>query len=152
MIIKKYFVQIPHSLIREKKISDGAFRTLLDLMSYRNGNNLVFPSQKRIAKDLDISIRTVITHLKELNELGIVSWQKTGYAKPNLYSINDEKYFTIDGEGNCIIENNCVSIVKEAVKTDREIFHPNNNKENNLFNNRGIESLRKMVDSWNARQ
>lgn len=152
MIMKKYFIQLPHSLIRDKRISDGAFRTLLDLISYRYGNNSPFPSQKRIAKDLGISIRTVITHLKELNKLELVYWEKTGFAKPNVYSINDENYFTIDGEGNFIIEDNSTSIVQETVKTDGEIFHPNNNEKNNLSNNRGRNRARALIDSWHIKQ
>ena len=149
MKIKKNFVQIANALIRNKEIGNGAFRVFCDLLTYRFNNGRVFPSHNTIAKDIGVDVRTVRNHVKTLKKLGLISWKKQGFSKSNEYIINDENFFTNDHLNN---ENSFSPNRKKLSQKLGKSFQPNNIQNNKESNNRGIESVRKIVNSWRVKQ
>lgn len=146
----KNFTPISNSLIRDKRLSDGEFRLFCELMSYRYGKDTVYPSHAKMASNLDVNVRTIGNNIKKLKELDLISWKKRGYSKSNEYSFNDENIFLNESSNN---ENKNISMMKEMSDHIGNNLQSNNNKKNNKeSNNKGIESLREIVNSWKTKQ
>lgn len=72
------FTQIANALLIDTEISDGAFRTYMVLVMHDIERKfVVWPGQSKIAKYRGKSSRkTVITHLQELERLGLIEKDK----------------------------------------------------------------------------
>src|SRR3977135_1025840 len=82
------FTQLPNFILRDPNLSIGA-RTTYDLfLSYAWHNNLCFPGQDRLAKDIGMSIGSVNAFIKELEATGLIEITRRGQGKTNLYTIN----------------------------------------------------------------
>jgi DNA-binding MarR family transcriptional regulator len=57
-------------------------------LSYAWHNNLCFPGQDRLAKDIGMSIGSVDAFIKELQACGLIDITRRGQGKTNLYTIN----------------------------------------------------------------
>lgn len=68
------FIIIHRPLICDSRISDGAYRLYCYLADRRNSKfgGLVWVNQSTMAKDLDLSIPSIVKRLKELEEVGLV--------------------------------------------------------------------------------
>ena len=62
--------------------------TFAMLLSYAWQNDYCFPGQERLAKDLGLSDRSVRTHLKSLEAIGLLAIQRRGQGKTNIYELN----------------------------------------------------------------
>lgn len=76
MKIKYAFVAAAHAVLFDKNISDGAFRTYLMLKARAMNKDWCIVSQKRLAEDRNISVRTARFHVNELKSSGLVEVQK----------------------------------------------------------------------------
>ena len=84
----KGFTQVPNFLLKSKKLSSGDKMAFAMLLSYAWQNDYCFPGQERLAKDLGLSDRSVRTHLKSLEANGLLSIQRRGQGKTNIYELN----------------------------------------------------------------
>jgi DNA-binding transcriptional ArsR family regulator len=84
----KGFTQVPNFLLKSKKLSAGDKMTFAMLLSYAWQNDYCFPGQQRLADDLGLSDRSVRTHLKALEAIGLLAIQRRGQGKTNIYELN----------------------------------------------------------------
>src|SRR5713226_9867208 len=82
------FTQVPNFLLKSKKLSAGDKMTFAMLLSYAWQNDYCFPGQARLAQDLGLTDRSVRTHLKSLEANGLLSIQRRGQGKTNVYELN----------------------------------------------------------------
>jgi len=82
------FTQLPNFILRNPDLSIGAKTTYALFLSYAWHNNLCFPGQDRLAKDIGMSIGSINTFIKELESAGLIEITRRGQGKTNLYTIN----------------------------------------------------------------
>lgn len=82
------FTQVPNFLLKSKKLSSGDKMTFAMLLSYAWQNDHCFPGQERLAEDLGLSDRSVRTHLKALESVGLLDIKRRGQGKTNIYELN----------------------------------------------------------------
>lgn len=82
------FTQVPNFLLKSKKLSAGDKMTFAMLLSYAWQNDYCFPGQERLAQDLGLTDRSVRTHLKSLETIGLLSIQRRGQGKTNVYELD----------------------------------------------------------------
>src|SRR5215813_1576864 len=82
------FTQLPNFILRDPNLSIGAKATYALFLSYAWHNNLCFPGQDRLAKDLGMSVGRVNDFVKELQACALIDITRRGQGKTNLYTIN----------------------------------------------------------------
>jgi Helix-turn-helix domain len=82
------FTQLPNFILRDPSLSIGAKTTYALFLSYAWHNNLCFPGQDRLARDIGMSIGSVNGFVKELEASGLIEIQRRGQGKTNVYTIN----------------------------------------------------------------
>jgi DNA-binding transcriptional ArsR family regulator len=82
------FTQVPNFLLKSSKLSAGDKITFAMLLSYAWQNDFCFPGQDRLAQDLGLSERSVRTHLKSLEQYGLLAIRRRGQGKTNIYELD----------------------------------------------------------------
>jgi DNA-binding transcriptional MocR family regulator len=82
------FTQIPNIILRSPVISLGGKLAYATLLSYAWGKDSCFPGQERMARDMGVSKRSVIIFLQHLVRLGLISINRRGMGKTNIYTIH----------------------------------------------------------------
>ena len=82
------FTQLPNFILRDPNISIGAKTAYSLLLSYAWHNDLCFPGQDRLAKEMGMGIASVNRFIKELEECSLISIARRGQGKTNFYTIN----------------------------------------------------------------
>jgi len=82
------FTQVPNFLLKSNKLSAGDKMTFAMLLSYAWQNDYCFPGQVRLGKDLGLHETNVRKHLKSLEANGLLSIQRRGQGKTNIYELN----------------------------------------------------------------
>jgi molecular chaperone DnaK (HSP70) len=132
------FTQIPNKIIKDKTISDAAFRTYAVLKSYKYlPCSKVFPSQETIAGIRGKTPRRIVDHIKELKDKRYIVSKKRGFSSSNEYDFIREENFTNDKQ---VSEDSDTSIVKKTSFESRQKLHSNNTKTNNTKLNNDNDS------------
>lgn len=79
------FTQVPNILLNETDLSFAAKVAYAKLLSYAWNNNLVFPGQERMAKDVGSSKSVINRAVLELRRKGWLEVRRRGQGKTNLY-------------------------------------------------------------------
>ncbi len=82
------FTQVPNFILRNSDISIGAKTIYSLLLSYAWHNDLCFPGQDRLAKDVGMSVASVNRFIKELEACSLIEITRRGQGKTNFYTIN----------------------------------------------------------------
>jgi len=83
------FTQIPNVILRDNSLPPVTRFLWAQLASFAWGDkDYCFPGQERLAKAVGLSDRSVRHHLKELEAAGLVTIQRRGQGKPNIYWLN----------------------------------------------------------------
>src|SRR5438552_1327339 len=82
------FAQVPNFILRNPEVSIGAKVVYSMFISYAWHNNLCFPGQDRLAKDIGMGVSSVNRFVKELEEFSLIEIKRRGQGKTNLYTIN----------------------------------------------------------------
>jgi hypothetical protein len=82
------FTQVPNFILRHSDISIGAKTIYSLLLSYAWHNDLCFPGQDRLAKDVGMGIASVNRFIKELETCSLIEITRRGQGKTNFYTIN----------------------------------------------------------------
>lgn len=82
------FTQVPNFILISKRVSVGAKLTYAMLLKYAWQDDYCFPGQERLAEDLGVGKRSIVTFIKELQKVGYVEVQRRGQGKSNLYELN----------------------------------------------------------------
>src|SRR5271168_1187285 len=84
----KGFTQVPNFLLKSNKLSSGDKLAFAMLLSYAWQHDYCFPGQKRLGEDMGLDERNVRRHLKSLEAHGLLSIQRRGQGKTNIYELN----------------------------------------------------------------
>src|SRR3954451_16407777 len=79
------FTQVPNILLNETALSFAAKVSYAKLLSYAWNNNMVFPGQETMAKDIGSSRSVVNRAVMELQGRGWLQIQRRGQGKTNVY-------------------------------------------------------------------
>ena len=82
------FTQVPNFLLKSNKLTAGDKMTFAMLLSYAWQNDYCFPGQVRLGQDLGLHETNVRKHLKSLEAIGLLSIQRRGQGKTNIYELN----------------------------------------------------------------
>jgi hypothetical protein len=82
------FTQIPNFILRDPNVSIGAKTIYSLLLSYAWHNDLCFPDQDRLAKDVGMGIASVNRFIKELEGCSLIEIERRGQGKTNFYTVN----------------------------------------------------------------
>jgi Mn-dependent DtxR family transcriptional regulator len=74
--------------LESDQISVGAKLTYAMLLKYAREMENCFPGQDRLAKDMGNGVRSVVRYIAELEKTGLVTVQRRGQGRPNLYTIH----------------------------------------------------------------
>jgi len=82
------FTQVPNFILRDANLSVGAKVVYSMFLSYAWHNDSCFPGQERLAEDMGMSRSRVTELVTELEKAGLVTIQRRGQGKTNLYTIH----------------------------------------------------------------
>jgi biotin operon repressor len=82
------FTQVPNFILVSKKVGVGAKLTYAMLLKYAWQNDYCFPGQERLAEDMGVAKRSIVTFIKELEKAGFVIVKRRGQGKSNEYVLN----------------------------------------------------------------
>jgi predicted transcriptional regulator len=84
-VLKKGFAQVPRLVLKAEDLSRNAKCLYALLLDYAWQTDSCFPGQDKLAKDLNVSERTIRRDLTELKEYGLINWEQRGVNKTNVY-------------------------------------------------------------------
>ncbi|MBM3578192.1 MAG: helix-turn-helix domain-containing protein [Alphaproteobacteria bacterium] len=82
------FTQVPNFILRDPNLSIGAKTIYSLLLSYAWHNDLCFPGQDRLAKDVGMGLASVNRFVKELEACALIEITRRGQGRTNFYTIN----------------------------------------------------------------
>lgn len=140
----KNFTQIQNSIIINRDLSDGAFRTYTILKSFKFYDGMVYPPQEMLAEIHGVSKRTIHNHIKELRKSSLITYKRKGYSGVYFYKIIEEDNCHNE---NLVKEISFTSFRKKSSSQSGKIVPPNNTEvKNTKINNTGIISLRTKLE------
>jgi len=131
--MKKGFTQIPNSIIKDKRVSNGEFRTLVILYSFKFGKKgKVFPSQKTVA-DIEGKSRVAVNRrIKRLKDLGYLGAKRRGYSTSNAYD-----FYTP------IVKKTIHHKLKKGCTNNTKVNNTEDKKVNKKIINKGMKEVLK---------
>jgi hypothetical protein len=87
-VLRGGFTQVPDFILKDPKLSMGAKVTYAMFLSYAWHNDSCFPGQGRLAEDMGIGRSRVTTFVGQLEKSGLITIQRRGQGKTNLYTIH----------------------------------------------------------------
>src|SRR5690242_21535254 len=87
-VVRDGFTQVPNFIIRNGELSVGAKVVYAMFLSYAWHNDSCFPGQDRLAEDMGMSRSRVTAFVGELEQFGLISIQRRGQGKTNIYTIH----------------------------------------------------------------
>ena len=82
------FTQVPNFVLRKSDLSPGSKVVFAMFLSYAWHNNFCFPGQERLAEDMGMSRSRVTEFVTELEKAGLISVQRRGQGKTNIYTVH----------------------------------------------------------------
>ena len=79
---------VPNFILEGKGISIGAKLTYTMLLKYAREMDECFPGHERLVKDMGNGVRSVVRYIAELEEVGLITINRRGQGRPNLYTIH----------------------------------------------------------------
>ena len=76
------------AILMDGLISANAKTVYSLLLSYAWHNNFCFPGQERLAEDMGMSRSRVTEFVTELEKAGLISVQRRGQGRTNLYTVH----------------------------------------------------------------
>lgn len=87
-VAREGFTQVPNFILKYPDLSVGAKLAYAMFLSYAWHNDSCFPGQDRLAVDMGMSRSRVTEFVTELNKAGLVTIQRRGLGKTNIYTIH----------------------------------------------------------------
>ena len=87
-VLRGGFTQVPNFILKDPKLSVGAKVAYAMFLSYAWHNESCFPGQERLAADMGMTRPRVTQLIAELERFRLVSIQRRGQGKTNLYTIH----------------------------------------------------------------
>jgi Helix-turn-helix domain len=86
-VLRAGFTQIPNLLLRREDITPGAKLTYMVLLSYAWQSDSCFPGHDRLATDMGVAKRSVVTYLQQLKDKGMIIVERRGLGQTNVYRL-----------------------------------------------------------------
>jgi hypothetical protein len=87
-VLQGGFTQVPNFILKDSKLTAGAKVTYAMFLSYAWNNDSCFPGQDRLAEDMGMSRPRITCFIAELETSGLISIQRRGLGKTNIYTIH----------------------------------------------------------------
>ncbi len=87
-VLQGGFTQVPNFILKDPLISVGAKVAYAMFLSYAWHNDSCFPGQDRLAEDMGLTRVRVTQLIGELELAGLITIQRRGQGKTNLYTIH----------------------------------------------------------------
>lgn len=94
-VLRGGFTQVPNFILKDSKLSVGAKVAYAMFLSYAWHNDSCFPGQDRLAEDMGMTRPRVTQLIAELQAAGLISIQRRGQGKTNLYTIHFQVLGTV---------------------------------------------------------
>jgi hypothetical protein len=95
-VLQGGFTQVPNFILRDSNLSPGAKVTYAMFLSYAWHNDSCFPGQDRLAEDMGMSRSRVTEFVGELERSALISIQRRGQGKTNLYTVHFQVQPAVD--------------------------------------------------------
>lgn len=95
-VLQAGFTQVPNFILKNPDISVGAKVAYAMFLSYAWHNDSCFPGQDRLADDMGMSRSRVTEFVGELEKAGLISIQRRGQGKTNLYTVHFQVQPAVD--------------------------------------------------------
>jgi biotin operon repressor len=95
-VLQGGFTQVPNFILKNSNLSPGAKVTYAMFLSYAWHNDSCFPGQDRLAEDMGMSRSRVTEFVGELEQSGLISIQRRGQGKTNLYTVHFQVQQPVD--------------------------------------------------------
>ncbi len=82
------FTQVPNFILKNSNLSPGSKIAYAMFLSYAWNNDSCFPGQERLAADMGMSRSRVTEFIGELERAGLISIQRRGQGRTNLYTVH----------------------------------------------------------------
>lgn len=102
-VVRDGFTQVPNFILKNPDLSVGAKMAYAMFLSYAWHNDSCFPGQDRLAEDMGLSRSRVTEFVSELNRAGLVTIQRRGLGKTNVYTI----HFQVKGRATARPTSRC---------------------------------------------
>lgn len=137
--LRQGFTQIPNAILRRSDLSPGAKLSYVMLLSYAWHKDSCFPGQDTLAEDMAVSTRSVITYLKELQQVGLLIVKRRGLGLTNLYFL--PKY-------NTRSENLALPEVQETTSQEVQNLQTKNMNMKNTQIKKGDSKFRRVIQPY----
>src|ERR1044071_115625 len=87
-VAREGFTQVPNFVLKNPNLSPGAKLVYAMFLSYAWHNDSCFPGQERLAGDMGLTRVRVTQLISELDRSSLVTIQRRGQGKTNLYTIH----------------------------------------------------------------
>ena len=87
-VLQGGFTQVPNFILKDPNISVGAKVAYAMFLSYAWHNDSCFPGQDRLAEDMGMSRSRVTEFVGELQRTGLVTIERRGQGKTNIYTVH----------------------------------------------------------------
>lgn len=87
-LVRGGFTQVPNFILRDATLSLGAKVTYAMFLSYAWHNESCFPGQERLSQDMGMSRSRVTEFVTELEKASLITIQRRGLGKTNLYTVH----------------------------------------------------------------
>lgn len=87
-------------VVRNKRFNPLQKILLVNILLYAGVSGDAFPSQQTLADDLGYTTRSIRYGLDMLYAAGLLKRKRRGFAKSNIYLINEELYFRSEADKN----------------------------------------------------
>lgn len=84
---------VPNFIQESKEISVGAKLVYAMLLKYAREMDECFPGQDRLAEDMGTTRQSVNTYIRDLRKAKLISVQRRGQGRPNIYTIHIKASF-----------------------------------------------------------
>ena len=84
----KGYTMVPNFVLDSDAVSPGAKLAYALLLRYAWQNDYCYPSQERVAENMGVTSRSLITYLKELQGAGWITVERRGQGKSNIYELD----------------------------------------------------------------
>src|ERR1039457_1112509 len=95
-VLQHGFTQVPNFILKDPNLSVGAKVAYAMFLSYAWHNDSCFPGQDRLAEDMGMSRSRVTEFVGELERAGLVTIERRGQGKTNLYTIHFQVKQAVD--------------------------------------------------------
>lgn len=121
-------------------------RTYTYLISKDYKGEGIWHSQETMAKELGVSIRTIQRHLKELKELGYITFRRRGFNQTNIYTMLKSivsKVKEVKGELISNFKKQFASTIKPKAKKNKF-----DNFQGRQYTTEELDSLERKLLGW----